>query len=127
MCKAMWVVLVTFVCPSGSPHTHWSAALRLIGHSDKKYRENHPLSQLYIQLILNFISTLSSDSLDTRIRNTTPFSTLYSTYPQLYSQLYLNFVSTLPSDLLDTRIRNTGASHLSSQSNFCLATLVDLH
>ena len=30
-------VVLTFVCPGGSPHTHWSAALRLIGHWDKKY------------------------------------------------------------------------------------------
>ena len=30
--------VLTFVCPSGSPHTHWSAALRLIGHCDQKYQ-----------------------------------------------------------------------------------------
>ena len=88
MCKAMWVVLVTFVCPSGSPHTHWSAALRLIGHSDKKYRENHPLSQLYpqlhYQLFLNFIINFILNLSDTWIRNTGK-TDLYLLDPNVFS------------------------------------------
>ena len=46
--------VLTFVCPSGSPHTQWWAALRLIGHSDKKYQPtNHPFSHSDHFLLLN--------------------------------------------------------------------------
>ena len=132
-CTCAWgCVVLTFVCPSGSPHTHWSAALRLIGHSDKKYRENHPLSKSkcffptrcvssFYFLLLNakiidqplYFSTNPKliGHLDKKYRGQPPFT-------QLYLQLILNFIrncilnlSSLSSDLLDIRIRNTGPSH----------------
>ena len=40
--------VLTFVCPSGSPHTQWWAALRLIGHSDKKYQPTNQPTTLFL-------------------------------------------------------------------------------
>ena len=70
--------VLTFVCPSGSPHTHWSAALRLIGHCDQKYQAFILLVNTQLCRMVKWSNVgenrffLPSDLLDTAIRNTKP-------------------------------------------------------